>query len=176
MTTGQVQNHFSLLGLPESCEIDAALLERNYRQLQARWHPDRFATGTPAQRLAALQQASLLNDAYATLKTPLRRAGYLLQLNGVDVHKPAQLEGAFLLDQLEQREDLEQFLAEGNESGLVRLLEHTRGEQAALWREFAGSAEAGRFAGALAAFHKLQFLTKLGDEILSAEDRLLDRD
>lgn len=176
MTNGQVQNFFTLLGLPESCNVDEALLERNYRKAQGQWHPDRFAAAPPAERLAALQQASLLNDAHSTLKNPLRRAEYLLQLNGVDIHKnnQAMLDGAFLMAQMEQREELEELLAGRDQSGLAELLARTRAQQDVIWRAFSASVEAGRFAGALTAFHKLQFLTKLGYEIVAAEDQLLD--
>ena len=176
MTNGQIQNFFTLLGLPESCNVDEALLERNYRQFLGQWHPDRFATAAPAARLAALQHASLLNDAYATLKTPLRRAEYLLQLNGVDILKNNQaiLDGSFLMAQMEQREELEELLAGRNQSGLAELLARTREQQDSIWRAFSASAEAGRFAAALTPFHKLQFLTKLGYEIVAAEDELLD--
>jgi molecular chaperone HscB len=177
MATAQVQNFFSLLGLPESCAVDEALLDRNYRQLQAQWHPDRFATASQAERLAAVQQASLINDAYATLKTPLRRAEYLLEINGVDPHKgdnKTLQDGAFLVAQLEQREELEEMVAARNEAGLARLQKRTRAEQDQIWRQFSENCEAGRFAQALIAFQKLQFLTKLGYEIVAAEDQLLD--
>lgn len=177
MTTGQVQNFFTLLGLPESCSVDEALLDRNYRALQAQWHPDRFAAAPPPERLAAVQQASLINDAYNTLKTPLRRAEYLLQLNGVDPHRgdnQTLQDGAFLMAQLQQREELEDMLERRDEAGLTRLQKRTREEQGALWRQFGESCESGRFAVALTAFQKLQFLTKLGYEIVAAEDRLLD--
>jgi molecular chaperone HscB len=177
MTTSQVQNFFTLLGLPESCSVDEALLDRNYRALQTQWHPDRFAAASQSERLAAVQHASLINDAYNTLKTPLRRAEYLLQLNGVDPHKgdnKTLQDGAFLVAQLEQREELEDMLAARNEAGLKRLEKRAREEQSVLWRQFGESCEAGRFAVALTAFQKLQFLTKLGYEIIAAEDKLLD--
>lgn len=177
MATAQVQNFFSLLGLPESCAVDEVLLDRNYRQLQAQWHPDRFAAAPQNERLAAVQQASLINDAYATLKTPLRRAEYLLQLNGVDPHRGDNTtlqDGAFLVAQLEQREELEDMLAARNEAGLAKLRKRTRAEQDQIWRQFSEACADGRFAQALIAFQKLQFLTKLGYEIVAAEDQLLD--
>ena len=174
MTTGLVQNHFALLGVPEACTIDTALLERNYLALQAKWHPDRFADAAPAERVAALQHASLVNDAYTKLKTPLSRAEYLLQINGVDVHKPGQLDGAFLLEQMELREILEQLRDRRDEAALARLRQHARTEQEALWRDFAAGVETGHFAVARTFFHKLQFLVKLTEEIAAAEDRLLD--
>jgi molecular chaperone HscB len=177
MTTRQVQNFFLLLGLPESSAVDETLLDRNYRNLQGQWHPDRFATAAPAERLFALQQASVLNDAYTTLKTPLRRAEYLLQLNGVDPHQgdnKTLQDGKFLMAQLEQREELEDMLENRDERGLAQLQKRTREEQDVIWRQFAESVEDGRFAVALTAFQKLQFLTKLGYEIVAAEDKLLD--
>lgn len=179
MTTSQVPNFFELLDLPESCAVDEAVLERNYQRLQTQWHPDRFATTEPAQRLAAVQQASLLNDAYSTLKTPLRRAEYLLQINGVDPHKGDNKmlqDGAFLMAQLQQREELEDMLASRNERGLKELRKQTREDQDEIWREFSEGCEAGRFGVALHAFHKLQFLHKLGYEIVAAEDKLLDEE
>jgi molecular chaperone HscB len=179
MTTGQVQNFFALLDLPESCNVDEALLERNYRTLQTQWHPDRFAAAAPPERLAAVQQASLLNDAYSTLKTPLRRAEYLLQMNGVDPHKgdnQTLQDGRFLMEQLEQREELEDMLASRNERGLKELRKRTREQQDDIWRQFSDDCQAGRFGAALRAFHKLQFLNKLGYEIVAAEDKLLDEE
>lgn len=174
MTIGLVQNYFELLGVPEAFAVDLVLLDRNYLDLQAKWHPDRFADAGPAERLAALQHASLVNDAYTTLKTPLNRAEYLLQINGVDVHRQVQLDGAFLLEQLELREQLEQLHGRKDEAALERLRRRARAEQEDLWRDFAAGVDAGRFAVARTFFHKLQFLVKLTEEIAAAEDRLLD--
>src|SRR5688572_1385957 len=97
-------NFFSLLGVQPACQLDLAALEQHYRQAQAKWHPDRFVNASAAERLQALQQTSLLNDAYTTLKTPLSRAEHLLAvLGGEEIsEKPApKLDGVFLLQQLE---------------------------------------------------------------------------
>jgi molecular chaperone HscB len=175
MSTTRAPNHFVLLGLPESCDVDLQALDAQYRRLQAQWHPDRHAAAAPAERLAALQQASLLNEAYTILKTPLRRAGYLLELNGVDLHHARTvLEPEFLFAQLRLREELEQLQAARDDAGLRDLMQRTRAQHAALWREFSNSADAGRFAAARGAFHKMQFLAKLEEEVAAAEDRLLD--
>jgi molecular chaperone HscB len=171
-----VQNHFTLLGLPVAFEVDAALLDRNYRRLQGQWHPDRFAAAAAPERLAALQQTSLLNDAYATLKSPLRRAEHLLQLHDVDVAvmKQAELDGAFLLAQMELRDELEALVARGDERGMQALGKRVAAELAGVCAEFAGNIRAAQFQAAKPVFHKLQFLQKLSDEIAAAEDRLLD--
>src|SRR5690606_14090185 len=92
-------NFFALLGVQPACHIDLAALEQHYRQQQAKWHPDRFVNAPGAERLAALQHTSLLNDAYTARQTPLRRAEHWLAVpSGDDDCEPRQkLDSAFLL-------------------------------------------------------------------------------
>lgn len=71
-------NHFELFGLVEGFELDTRQLADTYRQLQTQFHPDRFATAPEREQLAAVQRAAQINDAFTTLKAPLRRAEYLL--------------------------------------------------------------------------------------------------
>ncbi|MBK8176865.1 MAG: Fe-S protein assembly co-chaperone HscB [Rhodospirillales bacterium] len=75
---GQI-DHFSRLGLDAAFAIDPALIERRYFEQQRQLHPDRFATRSPRERALSQSQATAINEAYETLKDPLRRAGYLLQ-------------------------------------------------------------------------------------------------
>ncbi|MBI1774625.1 MAG: Fe-S protein assembly co-chaperone HscB [Proteobacteria bacterium] len=89
-TCGAVQppgqaDHFRRLGLPRSFAIDTAEVEGRYFQLQRRLHPDRFATKGSRERALSQSQASSLNAAYETLMDPVRRAGYLLRLQGIEV-------------------------------------------------------------------------------------------
>ncbi|MEK9649239.1 MAG: Fe-S protein assembly co-chaperone HscB [Gammaproteobacteria bacterium] len=77
-------NFFEIFSLPASFQVDVSSLEAQYRKLQAEYHPDRFSCAADSERVQALQLASLINDAYETLKSPLKRAAYLLTLNGVD--------------------------------------------------------------------------------------------
>lgn len=104
-----VVDHFTRLGQPRNFEIDSASLERAYFDLQRRLHPDRFATRTPKERALSQQQAVALNEAYETLKDPLRRAAYLLSLAGrqVDIHGTATVADPMLLmEMMELREQL----------------------------------------------------------------------
>ncbi len=78
-------DHFTRLGLKAGFSVDPAEIDRRYFDLQRRLHPDRFATRTPKERALSQQQATSLNDAYETLKDPLKRADYLLKLRGMDV-------------------------------------------------------------------------------------------
>jgi molecular chaperone HscB len=76
-------SHFARLGLAPSFDLDMADLNRRYVAFQQRLHPDRFAGKSVKERALAEQQTVSLNEAYETLKDPLRRGAYLLQLAGL---------------------------------------------------------------------------------------------
>src|SRR5438876_1738298 len=59
-------------------------LEQRYRALSRQFHPDYFYNAPPAERRAALEKSSYLNDAYRTLKSPIARIEYLLKLEGFE--------------------------------------------------------------------------------------------
>jgi len=75
---------FGFLGLPRKLRIDMSDLEQRYRALSRQFHPDYFYNAPPAERRAALEKSSYLNDAYRTLKSPIARIEYLLKLEGFD--------------------------------------------------------------------------------------------
>ena len=80
-----MHNHFDLFGLAPSFSIEGEALERSYRDIQSKVHPDRFANAGDAERRASLQWTTRVNEAYRTLKDPVQRARHLLELHGVDV-------------------------------------------------------------------------------------------
>ena len=106
-----MQNHFELFELAPGYALDTAALESAYREIQARVHPDRFAHAGDAERRASMQWTTRINEAYRTLKSPVRRAKYLLELNGVDVafETNTSMPPEFLMKQMELREALEPF-------------------------------------------------------------------
>ena len=71
---------FSFLGLPRKLNLDMADLEQRYRALSRQFHPDYFYNAPAAERRASLEKSSYLNDAYRTLRDPVRRIEYLLAL------------------------------------------------------------------------------------------------
>ena len=81
---GQV-DHFVRLGLEVGFDISDRDLDQAYFALQRRLHPDRFAGRSPKEKHLSQQQATAINDAYETLKEPLRRADYLVHLKGMGV-------------------------------------------------------------------------------------------
>jgi molecular chaperone HscB len=82
-----VRTHFDVFGLPRAYDVDVPALEKLYRELSLRWHPDRVAQADARERLKALEGTTALNEAFKTLKDPVRRAFYLLKLHGIDLDR-----------------------------------------------------------------------------------------
>lgn len=100
---------FTLFDLPPRQALNRDDLDARRRELQARVHPDRFASeGAAAQRLA-MQWAVRVNEAYQRLKDPLRRGAYLCELRGVpvDAERNTAMPAAFLMQQMQWREALD---------------------------------------------------------------------
>jgi molecular chaperone HscB len=104
-------NFFTLLQLPEAFVIDLETLHQNYQSIQKDIHPDRFATFDDEAKLESIRKTAQVNDAYQTLKSPIRRAEYLLQLKGINIHdeKYTAVPQDFLMQQMEWREELETY-------------------------------------------------------------------
>jgi molecular chaperone HscB len=78
-------DYFSVFSLEPRLNIDLDALEREFHRLSRRLHPDRFARSPENEREWSLADTALLNDAYRTLKDPLRRTEYLLKLTGAEI-------------------------------------------------------------------------------------------
>jgi molecular chaperone HscB len=76
-------DYFAVFDLPRKLHIDLAQLERSFYRLSRQYHPDVYATKSLEEQQWSLDQTSLLNDAYRTLKNPITRTEYLLKLEGV---------------------------------------------------------------------------------------------
>ena len=75
-------DHFARFGQSHAFDVDEAALEAVYFELQRKLHPDRFATKSPKEKALSQSQAIAVNEAYETLRAPLRRAAYLLTVKG----------------------------------------------------------------------------------------------
>lgn len=160
-----MKNHFELFGLTPAFALEAESLERSYRGIQSQIHPDRYAQAGDAERRASMQWTTRVNEAYRTLKSPVQRARYLLEMNGVDVEfeTNTQMPADFLMKQLELREALEE--AKQPEA-LDRLQAQVRGEKALLEQGIARLVDGHKdYAAAAGEVRKLMFLDKLDAEI-----------
>src|SRR6516162_4701011 len=78
-------DYFSVFGLALALDLDLAMLEHQFHKLSRKLHPDRFARATDNEKQWSLADTALLNDAYRTLKDPVRRTEYLLKLEGAEI-------------------------------------------------------------------------------------------
>jgi molecular chaperone HscB len=126
--------HFDFLGLPRTWDVDPRLLERQYRDLSLKLHPDRFGKADLRQHRLSVEQTTSLNEAYRTLKDPVRRAFYLLKLHGVDLEredagaqKDMPLE--FLEEVMQLREDLQEAASAKDRARVQSLADDVRARQ-----------------------------------------------
>ncbi|WP_253705198.1 Fe-S protein assembly co-chaperone HscB [Endozoicomonas ascidiicola] len=173
------KNYFELFGLPVSCQVDLKALSSQYRVLQRAVHPDRFANDE-RQQLLAVQYASHVNDAFNTLKQPLNRAIYLLKLAGrdVDMERNTVMDTAFLMEQMELRESVDEVRSDAYpEKALESLMARVDGDIDNYLLHFeqcwqsAGKEDLDR---AEAVVKKMQFMVKLAAELEALESDLLD--
>ncbi len=166
------QNHFELFGLPVQFAVEPLALEARYRELQREVHPDRFASAPDAERRVSMQLATRVNEAYQTLKSPLKRAVYILELRGVDskFETNTAMPPEFLMEQMNWRERIEA----GSERPemLVRLQAGLRDESRKIYETLHGQLDEGRNdEGASQTARMLMFYEKLDEEI---DDRLAE--
>jgi molecular chaperone HscB len=100
-------DYFEVFGLPRLLGIDVASLEKTFHELSRKYHPDYFSTASAAEKTRAVRMTALLNDAYRTLRHPIRRVEYLLTLYGLkgDGSKVPQ---ALLMEVFEINEQMEE--------------------------------------------------------------------
>ena len=77
---GRQGDYFAFLGVPRKLNLDVQDLEQRFRALSRQFHPDYFYNASPAERRASLERSSYLNDAYRTLRDPIKRLEYLLTI------------------------------------------------------------------------------------------------
>lgn len=165
---------FAALGVPRRFALDPERLEARYRELSRRLHPDRFARAEARERMLSLQAATTLNDAYRTLRRPIPRAEYLLELEGLKLAAGDRVPEAFLLEIMALREGLAEAKAAGDAARLAAMFAAMRARRDA------------SFAGVEAAFAELErgqgeraaILARIKDELVNLRyfQRFLDEE
>ena len=175
LTSSGLHSHFELFGLAPAFGLDKEVLEKAYRDIQSRVHPDRFAHAGDAERRASLQWTTRVNEAYRALKDPVQRGKHILELHGVDVafETNTQMPTEFLLQQLELREELEAATGGRDASRLDRLRSGLRLQQASLERQIGDAIDAKKdYPAAAELVRKLMFLDRLDNEIDAAYEEI----
>ena len=170
--SASMQNHFDLFGLAPAFAVEGEALERSYREIQSKVHPDRFAHAGDAERRASLQWTTRVNEAYRTLKDPVQRARHILELHGVDVafETNTAMPPEFLMQQMELRETLEEAK---DATSLDKLRADLNKQRNQLEKAIAEAIDEKKdYSGASGLVRKLQFLHRLEEEIDAAYEEI----
>ena len=170
------KNFFDVFSIPATFQVNLNELADRYRELQSRYHPDRVAGSDEQEKLQAIQITSFLNEAYETVKSPQRRAAYLLELQDINVHRvnQADLSPELLLEQIELREQLEELPREEASLGELELLRNRiEARQTESQDKFSLALNAGQPTEARKHYYEMQYFAKLAAEIEALEEDLL---
>ena len=165
------RNHFELFGLPARFELDGAALDQTYRALQSQVHPDRFANLSQAEQRASMQWSTRINEAYQTLRSPLKRAQYVLQLQGIDAlaEQNTSMPGDFLMQQIEWREAIQTARSHADAAALQSLENELNQNASSLRDGFTRQLDVEHdYPRATEAVRKLKFMDRLVEEIHDA--------
>ena len=173
----ETNNFFEIFSLPVTWQIDRSLLDTRYRNLQREFHPDRYAAKGDTEKRLAVQTTALINQAYDSLKSPLKRAQYLLELAHIDANQESHItsDGAFLMQQIEFREALA-VLRDSSDvaSELDSMHGQVQDNYLKLQNDFAAQHSAAQYNDAFDTVAKMQFFAKLLDEIEQRQEELED--
>jgi len=170
------KNYFEIFSLQECFDLNMDKLAAEYKNLQSQIHPDKFSDADDVSRLEALQLSSIVNDAFDTLKSPLKRAAYILTLNGInpEEHNQKHLGETLLMQQMDWRDQLDYATEEEDLDAIEALKQEVIEERESCITEFQDCVNAYNFVDAKPVYNKLQFVEKMLIEINRSEEKILD--
>lgn len=162
------QNYFELFGIQPSFHIDLDALAKIQTRLQANFHPDRYVNASERDRRLSVQMMALINEAGKTLKNPVTRGAYLLQMNGVALADDSETtsDTAFLMEQMELREDME--ACRHADDAIERcevIASRLKQRSAEIARQFADSFAARDWQQSREQNRKMQFIQRLQQQV-----------
>jgi molecular chaperone HscB len=169
-------DYFQVLGADRVFDVDLAALERRYKDLTRVLHPDRFARADPRARRASLERTVQINQAWRTLKDPVRRAEYLLSLSGIDAREQGGM-GAqravpqeLLVEVLELREGLAEARAARDDEAVARLASLVRARRDEAMSSVALALAGGALQDAARALVSVRYHERFLEEVRAHED------
>jgi len=177
MSVSLSQNFFEIFGLAVEFHLNTQQLTDRYRELQKTVHPDRFANSSDRDRRLAVQQAANINEAFSVLKSPLKRARYILILAGIDFddEKETTQDPEFLMEQIELRESIAAIRELDDPfAGLSDLMLAIEEKKTNMLETIASQIVAQEYIDAKNQVQKSQFFEKLLLECENIEEELAD--
>ena len=163
---------FELFGVPQHFAQERSALDARWKELQREAHPDRFAAHGAAAQRVAMQWSVRINEAYQRIKEPLRRAAYLCELHGAPIQAEdnTAMPGAFLMQQMEWREALEEASSAADIDVLDAEVQQARRTTLAQCADLIDVQ--GDFARAAQQVRALMFIARFADDIGRRQDQL----
>jgi len=167
------RNYFELFGIPKSFEVDQHELADKNIVYQAALHPDRYANASDQERRISVQTTAYVNEAYATLKSDLKRARYLLKLKDIDFNSDSETSNdtEFLMQQMEMHERIEE-VDQANDplSTLDVLAKELKQQQTDLISQFSTQYSDNNLSDAKHTALKLQFYERLTNQVRKKQE------
>ncbi|MBT5331657.1 MAG: Fe-S protein assembly co-chaperone HscB [Porticoccaceae bacterium] len=172
------QTHFEWFSLPKSFDVDLQKLRSNYLELQKELHPDKVAGKDGVDQNQVVRLNTQLNDAYDKLNDPVKRAIYLLELEGIsyDPDRQTQDDPVYLMEQLEIREGLGDLSAEQADLDreLERIRDYSMSQMEKYSAEFQVAHQNTDWSAASVAVGRMMFAGKLARDVNEREEEFLD--
>ncbi len=175
MNIDLTRSYFELFGFDEDYSIDQEQLAEKYRALQSELHPDRFANASDQERRVSVQNTAYVNEAYATLKSDLKRAHYLLQLSDIEFNADAETssDAEFLMQTMELHEKVDEASsAEQPLQVLDKLSIQLKQDQQNLIEQFASQFKVDDMPAAKDTALKLQFYERLTNQVRKLQEKI----
>ena len=167
------EDPFAMLGVARRFDLDLKVLEKTHRELSRALHPDKYAQAGASERRAVLEKAASVNEAWRTVRDPIKRAEALFQLAGIKVGEDNEPKAtpAFLMEVLEEREALADARA-AKDLAKVRAIgeamtKHAESTQKKLADGFAGDGGVTKLVPLLG---ELRFYKRFLDEVAAIEE------
>ena len=170
-------NFFKVFGLPICWQINLKVLKEKHRSLQKAFHPDLFVNSSEAEQQISVKKASAINEGFNVLCSPLLRAQHMLEICGCNANdeNATSSDTSFLMKQLEYRESLAKIPeAENSMSELDVFRNKIEDEYVSSQQLFASMIEKKQLGDAKITFSKMQFFSKLLDQISLTEQEIAD--
>ncbi|PVX31981.1 co-chaperone protein HscB [Pasteurella langaaensis DSM 22999] len=170
-----MKNPFALFDLPIDFNLNNDLLSSRYLSLQKSLHPDNFAHSSAQEQRLAMQKSAEVNDALQILKDPISRADSIIALHTgkeQDVEQRSSQDMAFLMQQMEWREQLEQIEANQDLDLLMDFSREVEQAERQNLTEISTALSAQDWEQTRQINDRLRFIKKLNSEIERVEDEI----
>ncbi|MDO4626281.1 MAG: Fe-S protein assembly co-chaperone HscB [Pasteurellaceae bacterium] len=172
-----MNNPFELFDLPIAFEIDQQALSSRYLALQKSLHPDNFVHASSQEQRLSMQKSAEINDALQILKDPIARTDCIIALNTgeqVNVEEKSSRDLAFLMQQMEWREQLEELEQRNSLDELADFSQQIISQQREFLSQISSAVLAKNWQLAGQLNDRLRFIKKLIVEIERIEDKLAE--